>query len=264
MVSLKESNVVDASRYADLIAKARIEDEASEWPASCSSYVAAAKVADTNPRRAYALNNAAISSRRAGEIDEALRFLIQASDALRDEDDVPTKAEMELAIGNTLVDAQRLSDAIPHLEAAIDMFRRLSRNEESLHAEIGLGRAFAIQGRDAEAEQLFLRVLSEGHSDELLSQGLNNLAIIRRRQGRHHEAEELFRRDADLCESGADSHGRAVALTNLARVKGDLGKTAEALTLLEQASALFRNARAAVDAERVEKDLTILRSQLNS
>jgi tetratricopeptide (TPR) repeat protein len=153
--------LVDPSSYADLIAKARIEDQACEWSASCSYYVAAASVAETNARRAYALNNAAISSRQAGEIDKALGFLIQASDALRDESDLPTRAEMELVIGNTLVDAERLADAIPHLQTALEMFRRVSRDEESLHAEIGLGRALALQGRDHEAEQLFCQAVQQ-------------------------------------------------------------------------------------------------------
>ncbi|MBL1099421.1 ATP-binding protein [Streptomyces coffeae] len=111
------------------------------------------------------------------------------------------------------------------------------------HARLALGHLYHSTGRFGRAEAEMRRALQLGAmvGDAILSCRVpNQRGIIALYQGRHIEAEEHLRQALAAFRADANGPGEASALSNLARVHLNTGRTQAGVELAEQALAIYR------------------------
>ena len=105
-----------------------------------------------------------------------------------------------------------------------------------------LAHFFDLQGRYAEAEHIFLRVLSileytYGHHHVRTTRSMNSLATVYYKQGRYQKAETLYRHIWNIRQHHLDLHDPDIAgsMNNLARIYEEQGHYQKAMVLFKRA-----------------------------
>jgi tetratricopeptide (TPR) repeat protein len=183
-------------------------------------------------RRAQGLSREAITVAKAG--------LMRLPDA-----NAANAGELWLVLANSLGDLERHSEAADGYGEAVRAFGASGNVRGVAQSEVALTRSLMKLGRLSEAREILERRM-EVHADEpiLLSQILNNLAILHWEQGDRLRARELFRRDLEVANSIQDTAGVATTLTNLAGLESELGARDEAIVLARSAVDYARRANA--------------------
>jgi tetratricopeptide (TPR) repeat protein len=235
---------------------------AGEYAAATKAFRAAADVAETQRRQAWALHSAAVALRRHGAVDEALETAGRAREILHQAKEGGGQlAEVTLTVGNTLADAGRPREAVPVLRLAMELFREVDAPLEETQAQISLGRALAEDGRDQEATDLFEGVERDGMHPMLRSQVLNNLALLRQRNEDVDGAIGYLREDLALVRRVGDSYGEVVTRINLAGALRQGGNASEARVVLHEAQRLAARLDAPALTDRIEATLSELDSR---
>jgi hypothetical protein len=170
-------------------------------------------------------------------------------------------AAIPLRDGEPILDAPRLGDTLILLGVAREGLGRLEEaawahgwavrafaatrgdgDPETVRARANLARAYALNGRHAEAEPLLTEVVpffeTTGNRGEL-SLALNALGLVRQSQTRHAHALQCFERALTLSEQvyGPNHVESAIILGNIARsaeATGDSMKSTRALSRAEE------------------------------
>jgi len=203
-------------------------------------------------------NLAAVLTRESKfpEAEETYRHLIDVKRRVLGADHPDTLASMN-GLGVLYRNEGKYSDAESTLRPALDGRRRVmgEQHRDTLASMNGLGLLYSIEGRYAEAEPLLTtasetagRVLGDDNPDA--QSCLNNLAELYRRENQLKQSEAAFERLllARRRTYGPDNLYTANTLGVLGEVKLQLGKFAEANTLLGAAADQYRQHR--VDAWR--------------
>ena len=125
---------------------------------------------------------------------------------------------------------------------------KATREESSWEMSMDAATEAYQQARYTEAEKFFLAALEEadnfGPQDPRLVPSLNGLASVYRTQGKHAEAEPLFKRSLAIREEalGPEHFDVALGLHNLALTYDSQGKYAEAEPLYKRALAIGEKA----------------------
>ena len=195
-------------------------------------------------------NLAAVLTREAkyGPAEELYRQLIAVKQRVLGADHPDTLASRN-GLGVLYRNEGKYAQAEAELKTVLQGRRRAEGQEhrDTLASMNGLGLLYAIEGRYGEAEPLLTgavstsaRVLGEDNPDA--QSCLNNLADMYRRENKLKESEAAYRRllAARLRTYGADNPFTANTLCGLGEVELQLGKAAEAGTVLSQADAYYR------------------------
>jgi tetratricopeptide (TPR) repeat protein len=187
----------------------------------------------------------------------ARRGLVRLPETLR----VATRAELLLTLGNSLGDQGQHEEAIACFNDARSLFVALGADSGAMQCLASRSRSLIKIGDEAQA-RADLERLVEGASQQprLLSQALNNLAILEWNAGNRGRADQLFRRDLDVVGSLNDSWGSAATLVNLATLEGELGHFEEGIVLARSAQAHA----ARVNAADLESQATRLINDLRA
>jgi len=170
-----------------------------------------------------------IKLERADEAEAALRQVIA---------DAPTFAKPHEDLGQLLVQKNRAAEALPLLERATHLDPKLEK------AWFTRGRALAMLGRGAEADAAFEKSFELSPERRLMA-----LAAEHQKEGRHDEAEHLYRRILRHNPRNVD------ALRLLALIAVEAGRLDEAENLLHKAIDLAPDFIAAIiDLGRLHKE----------
>jgi len=170
-----------------------------------------------------------IKQDRLSEAEVLLREVIAAA---------PSFAKPHEDLGYLLVQTKRPADAIPVLERATRLDPKLER------AWFNLGKALVLLGRGSEADAAFEKSFELSPERRLMA-----LAAEHQKEGRHEEAERLYRRVL----RGNPHNVDALRLLALIALRAD--HTDEAETLLERAIELAPDFQLAIlDLGRLRKD----------
>jgi serine/threonine-protein kinase len=183
--------------------------------------------------QAEMLDALGLASRGIGEWSQA-DSLLQRSLTLRRRHLSPPHPDLVaslLHVANTRWSGQRFWEARPLYEEALDMSHRLGGNAHRADILEGLAQTISMQGRPDSAETLMrkaidLRRRTEGGHYHGLSLDQMDLARIVQRQGKHDEAEALYRAGLRQMQEGTGytPTERVRAYDNfgdLLRVKGE-------------------------------------------
>jgi tetratricopeptide (TPR) repeat protein len=166
---------------------------------------------------------------RFGEAERLLREVIAAA---------PSFAKPNEDLGYMLVQAKRPADAIPVLERATKLDPTLER------AWFNLAKALALVGRGADADAAFEKSFALSPERRFMA-----LAAEHQKEGRHEEAERIYRRVLRANPRNVDAL-RLLALVALSAERAD-----EAETLLERAIEIAPDFQLAIlDLGRLRKD----------
>jgi CHAT domain-containing protein len=190
---------------------------------------AAAAVAPEAAMQAGAL------SFRKGDFTEALKHWTAAAGAYEaagnNEGRVSAQvraAEAELSLGRT-------PDAIDRLQKAQAIAQGTGRESLILAVESSLGNAYALGGRDADAERLLrssIERANRARDAQTAARSLNNLGNLLAMQGRFADASRSYREAIDAANRAGDRSIAIRASANLARALLDQGRHGEAIALL--------------------------------
>ncbi|GAA2329608.1 hypothetical protein GCM10010246_10480 [Streptomyces cuspidosporus] len=104
-----------------------------------------------------------------------------------------------------------------------------------------LGHLYSFTGRFTQAELELRIALDLAASDPIVAcRSLNQLGILALGQGRHEDAEAYLSRALDAYRADGNEVGEASALSNLARVHVNRGRTRTGMELAEQGIAIYR------------------------
>jgi len=154
------------------------------------------------------------------------------------------EASVRDAIQTVLREIGRADLALPHIEAALSIRRRLLGNDhgDTMQSMNDYGRVLRALGRFSEAEPVYgealklrQRVLGADHPDAISS--LNNYAGILERLGRLSDAEPLFKEALERRRRtlGDDNPSTIMSLNNYAHIILSLGRVAESEPLYDEA-----------------------------
>ena len=137
---------------------------------------------------------------------------------------------------------EEMKQAIAHLQTAAQLLESSDNSSDYASSIAGLAYLYALQGRYAEAEPLYLEALKIykaelGDRHPSTAQGLNNLAELYRSQGRYGEAEPLYVEALEIRKAAlGDRHpDTAQGLNNLAGLYKSQGRYGEAEPLYVEA-----------------------------
>jgi tetratricopeptide (TPR) repeat protein len=180
--------------------------------------------------------------RTFGNFDLALQMLWEGFQLLR------ASGQYPIFLAATANSMANIHLAMGDLEEARSMFdvayAESTRGDDfyfTVYALHGLGRVYVLQGRGAEAEEMFRRALqlAEQHAHpQHISTSLTELAAFHFRSGNLDEAEQLSVRALGIREQHRLQAGAVTNGLHLAAIRGTRGQWAEALPLLTRALAL--------------------------
>jgi serine/threonine protein kinase len=154
------------------------------------------------------------------------------------------EAAVRLTIGDAYVELGDYGAARPHLERALELFRRERGPEhpETLHAANSLGRLYLLRADYRKADPLLDKTLAAcrsalGGDDRETLAALTNLATLHEARGRFKRAEPLYLEVVETRRrtQGAEHHDTLAALNNLAIVSQRLGNSERAEKLALEA-----------------------------
>jgi non-specific serine/threonine protein kinase/serine/threonine-protein kinase len=152
--------------------------------------------------------------------------------------DQPTvEAALRQTIGDTYFELGLYTRALPQMEQALEIRRRLLGNEntDTLESVGSLGRLLVRMGRRDEAETYYRealeghrRLLGESHQDTL--RWTNNMGYVLEQMGRFEEAEPYFREALEGRRRvlGPDDRETITSINNVGYVLKQMGKLEEA------------------------------------
>ena len=176
-------------------------------------------------------------------MDEAARRL--ESGAFADEPEV--RADLERIVATSYAGQGKRQLADEHIEKYLALVTRLYGRDHpiALAANATRARILFSDGKMAESEKLYRQILPRMRSEqqrgnikaEVLADGLNNFAYLRRSLGDSHEAELLFRESIALSPQIPREERDVVGITRstLASTLADQGRFEEALRTTQEA-----------------------------
>ncbi|HEY2712724.1 MAG TPA: serine/threonine-protein kinase [Chthoniobacterales bacterium] len=197
-----------------------------------------------NPQLAAAADNS--HPRTVTEVmDDAVKRL--ESGAFADEPEV--RADLERIVATSYAGQGKRQLADEHIQKCLALVTKLYGKDhpKTLVAAATRARILFSNGKMAESEKLYRQILptmrveqqKEKIKAEVLADGLNNFAYLRRTQGDSHQAELLFRESLSLIPE-IPKEGRylvGVTQSTLASTLADQGKLEEALRTAQDAVA---------------------------
>ncbi len=169
------------------------------------------------------------------------------------------------AVGRGLASARRYDEAEKELsEANRILTATLGANDLDVRGAAGVtGFVLTRNGRLAEADAVFAPLLSRPFSTPLEEAYTKlRLGILRSAQGRHAEAQALFRESAAFFSKQPLATNHAVTLAALGESQIEAGQTADALDSLTRARTLFEKVQPAVSPDRADLLVNLARAQL--
>ena len=175
-------------------------------------------------------------------MDEAAKRLERG--AFADEPEV--RADLERIIATSYAGQGKRQLADEHIQKYLALVTRLYGKDHpiALAANATRARILFSDGRMAESEKLYRQILPRMRSEqqrgnikaEVLADGLNNFAYLRRNQGDSHEAELLFRESIAVSSQIPREQRDVVGITRstLASALADQGKFEEALRTAQE------------------------------
>ena len=175
-------------------------------------------------------------------MDEAAKRLERG--AFADEPEV--RADLERIIATSYAGQGKRQLADEHIQKYLALVTRLYGKDHpiALAANATRARILFSDGRMAESEKLYRQILPRMRSEqqrgnikaEVLADGLNNFAYLRRSQGDSHEAELLFRESIAVSSQIPREQRDVVGITRstLASALADQGKFEEALRTAQE------------------------------
>jgi CHAT domain-containing protein/Tfp pilus assembly protein PilF len=145
--------------------------------------------------------------------------------------------------GLALYGADRLADALPHLEKAAGLAEKLVGPDHLTTGQClnNLALLYWKLGRYGKAEPLFQRSLRiiedrEGKNHPDVAALLNNLGMLYQAQGQYDQAEPLYQRSLKIMEAArpGDHPDVATSLNNLAHLYWDMGRYDQAESLYQR------------------------------
>jgi Flp pilus assembly protein TadD/tRNA A-37 threonylcarbamoyl transferase component Bud32 len=154
------------------------------------------------------------------------------------------EAAIQLTIGDTYRALGDYAAARPHLECAVEVYRRVLGEEhpDTLRSVNTVALLYQQQGQFADAEPLFAqalevrrRVLGQEHPDTLNS--MNNLAVLYKAQGQFAKAEPLYVRTLEVSRRvlGEENPDTLNSMNNLAMLHQAQGQLSDAEPLFAKA-----------------------------
>lgn len=200
------------------------------WPAS--SHAAAAARAVVAPE---AQMQAGMQAFRAGDFTQALSQWSAAASGYEAAGNQTGQARALIRGAEAALSLGRSPIAIDNLHKAQTLAQRSGDASLLLAVESSLGNAYALTGRDAEAERMLRSSIDRARTlreAETAAQALNNLGNLFALQGRFADAAGSYR-EAIAVANGAGNKRIAIrASTNLGRALTDAGRFGEAIALL--------------------------------
>jgi serine/threonine protein kinase/tetratricopeptide (TPR) repeat protein len=154
------------------------------------------------------------------------------------------EAAVRLTIGDAYVELGEYKAALPHLERALELYRRERGPDhpETLHAALSVGRLYQLKADFRRAVPLLTDTLAAcrtvlGNEDYATLTAMNLLATIHEARGRYRLAEPLYREALETRRrvKGEDHPDTIVSLGNLGLLYQRQGKEKEAEKLTRQA-----------------------------
>jgi len=187
---------------------------------------------------------AGMRSFRVGDFMQALQHWSAAATAYETAGDVEGQARALLRVAEAELNLGRGPSALNTLDKAKALAERSGNAKLRLAVESGLGNAYVLTGRDADAERVLRATVKDarGLGDaDTEAQALNNLGNLLALQGRYHDASGSYREAIQAANKSGSKTAAIRASTNLARALLDDGKQGEAISLL---AVLDKNIRA--------------------
>lgn len=152
-----------------------------------------------DPALSRALDELGVRRTLSGDVGEAAPLLEEALELRLDQGDPGEIAATEGNLAAALRNLGRLDESETLYRSAIARLDEAVEGDSLAFAAelMGLGQVLELQGRYAEAEELFRTVirlhLSVGREVPLLATATHNLGVLQGTRGEHEEAEELHR-----------------------------------------------------------------------
>jgi len=188
----------------------------------------ALSVTDEPSERAELLERAARSAATLARYDAAHGYAQAAIDARRETDDLLAAGRARAILGETLLDASRIPDAIEVLEAALADLTAMGPAEGLGHDQAAVGtllsRGLMRTGEYARAVAAADAALywAEPHNDEsIIADAFNNKGSALGNAGRRREAVALLREAVRLADAGGFVSASLRARNNLGTVAQD-------------------------------------------
>jgi len=180
---------------------------------------------------------------RAGDFTQALSQWSAAASGYEVAGNQTGQARALIGAAEAALSLGRSPIAIDNLHKAQTLAQRSGDASLLLAVESSLGNAYALTGRDAEAERMLRSSIDRARTlreAEIAAQALNNLGNLFALQGRFADAAGSYR-EAIAVANGAGNKRIAIrASTNLARALTDAGRFGEAIALLSVLGAEIR------------------------
>ncbi len=167
----------------------------------------------------------------ADALDEAGR---RAESELADQPEV--LAAVRFTIGVTYRAQSRFKEAEPHLQAALNIRRRVlgAEHQDTAQSMVGLAELYHLQGKYAEAESLYREALAVYRREQAAGTvdakwfaiDLNNLGLLQQMRGNPAAAEPFLREAMAISEktfTGGDRATFGIMYGNLANARRDQG-----------------------------------------
>ena len=223
------------------------------------AYRLARELTDDGLVRSRLMRKEGILRERLGSYPEALEWYgrgLDALDAAARDDGLASRVQLELATAG-------VKFRQGHFDEAVDWSARAAEHAELADDRAALGHAYyllhlnhmSLGEKDEEHARLALSMLEEAGDLVLQSNLVNNLGIEAYYAGRWDEASELFRRSGELS-------GRAGDVVNVARAQNNEGEIVSDQGKLEEAEALFVEARRVWRAARYPLGIALATSNL--
>lgn len=174
----------------------------------------------------------------AQQIDEYARLQDALSKADKAHDE-KALAQACFALGKALAEDNRLDSAMPHLERALELDKKLGARSEVFEDYIAIAIVLGHQKRFDQAAQIYKTALADARAqgnDKFVVRLTNDLAGLYVHAGKMDEAKALYNEAIATSAKGQDFVGEAQARLNLAMILSRAGKRVEAIIALDKAS----------------------------
>jgi len=195
-------------------------------------HAAAAAQAVAAPQEAMQAGARAFSS---GDFTQALGHFSSAASAYEAAGDREGQARALLRGAEAELSLGRSPNALEKLEKAKALAQASGNQPLLLAVESGLGNAYVLTGRDADAERILRSSIARARTLRDLNtaaQALNNLGNLHAMQGRFDDAIRDYREAREVANSTGNGSLAVRASLNLARALIDTGRPGEAVPLL--------------------------------
>lgn len=164
--------------------------------------------------------------------------------ALSSEENLDARCRFEHVVGNALLDAARLSEALPHFERSLALARQIGQREWFAANSIGISRIYRTWGRydealaNLESAIIAARDLGDRRSEAGL---LNQVGIVNEQRNCYAEALKSFEQALEIAFE-SDPVNERRALSNMAVAQSALGDDDGALKSLQRSLAVSKSA----------------------